>query len=175
MRDSQRTTEKVRSIAQMGRPELVSEWQTQFGAPPPPKLRVELMRPVLVYLIQENTFGPSGLRRKGRIQDFLQTQIIAASRRGRRLSGSGKANFTRLRSRLRTIYITVRHTKVSRRSPFGSLEPNGRAQPSSAPSLRKALDDGTTVQRKMRDLYAQIFRRGAGSSLQFSARPTPSL
>jgi len=49
----------------MGRPELVSEWQAQFGAPPPPKLRMELMRPVLVYRIQENSFGLSAPKRKG--------------------------------------------------------------------------------------------------------------
>jgi hypothetical protein len=54
----------------MGRTELVSEWQAQFGAPPPPKLRVELMRPVLVYRIQENAFGLSAPRRKGRIEDL---------------------------------------------------------------------------------------------------------
>jgi hypothetical protein len=54
----------------MGRPQLVSEWQAQFGAPPPPKLRVELMRPVLVYRIQENAFGLCGPRRKAAIQDL---------------------------------------------------------------------------------------------------------
>jgi hypothetical protein len=54
----------------MGRTELVSEWQAQFGALPPPKLRVELMRPVLVYRIQENAYGLSAPRRKGRIQDL---------------------------------------------------------------------------------------------------------
>jgi hypothetical protein len=70
MADSLQITEKVRSVAQMGRSELVSEWQAQFGALPPPKLRVELMRPVLVYRIQENAWGLSGPRRKGRIEDL---------------------------------------------------------------------------------------------------------
>ena len=69
MADSLKVTEKAQSIAQMGRLELVSEWQAQFGAPPPPKLRVELMRPVLVYRIEENAFGLSGSRRKA-IQDL---------------------------------------------------------------------------------------------------------
>jgi hypothetical protein len=70
MADSLRVIEKVRCVAQMGRSELVSEWQAQFGTPPPPKLRVELMRPVLVYRIQENAWGSSALTRKGRIQDL---------------------------------------------------------------------------------------------------------
>jgi Protein of unknown function (DUF2924) len=62
--------EKVRAVGQMGRLELVSEWRNQFGSPPPPKLRVELMRPVLVYRIQENAFGLSGPKRQSRIQDL---------------------------------------------------------------------------------------------------------
>jgi hypothetical protein len=72
MTESLKITEKIRAIGLMGRPELVSQWQAQFGAPPPPKLRVELMRPVLVYRIQENAFGLSRPRQRGRIQDIAQ-------------------------------------------------------------------------------------------------------
>ena len=68
MADSPGIAEKVRAVAQIGRPELVSEWQAQFGAPPPPRLRMELMRPVLVYRIQENAYGLSAPQRKGTIQ-----------------------------------------------------------------------------------------------------------
>ena len=68
MADSLQITEKVRAVGQMGRPELVAEWQAQFGAPPPSRLRMELMRPVLVYRIQENAYGLSAPRRKGTIQ-----------------------------------------------------------------------------------------------------------
>jgi hypothetical protein len=60
MEDSPGIGEKVQAVTQMGRLELVSEWQAQFGAPPPPKLRTELMRPVLVYRIQENAYGVTG-------------------------------------------------------------------------------------------------------------------
>jgi hypothetical protein len=60
MADSLRVAEKVRAVRQRGRSELVSEWQAQFGAPPPPKLRVELMRPVLVYRVQQNAGGHRG-------------------------------------------------------------------------------------------------------------------
>ena len=70
MADSPQITEKVRAVGQMGRPELVSEWQAQFGAPPPSRLRMELMRPVLVYRIQENAYGLSGPKRRARIQDL---------------------------------------------------------------------------------------------------------
>src|ERR1700744_5947187 len=70
MADSLQITEKVRAVGQMGRPELVSEWQAQFGALPPSRLRMELMRPVLVYRIQENAFGQFGSRPRGSIQDL---------------------------------------------------------------------------------------------------------
>jgi hypothetical protein len=70
MVDSLRIIDKVRAVEGMGRSELVREWQAQFGAPPPPKLRVELMRPALVYRIQANAYGSSAPRRKGRIEDL---------------------------------------------------------------------------------------------------------
>jgi hypothetical protein len=70
MADSLRITEKVRAVPQMGRPELVSEWQAQFGRLPPSRLRMELMRPILVYRIQENAYGLSAPKRKGSIQDL---------------------------------------------------------------------------------------------------------
>ena len=64
MADSLQITEKVQAVGQMGRPELVSEWQAQFGALPSSRLRMELMRPILVYRIQENAYGLSGSRRE---------------------------------------------------------------------------------------------------------------
>jgi hypothetical protein len=78
MADSPGIAEKVRAVEQMGRPELAREWQAQFGTPPPSRLRRELMRPVLVYRIQENAYGLSGSRRKGTIQSLAS----GASRRG---------------------------------------------------------------------------------------------
>lgn len=68
MTDLSEIAEKVRAVSELGRPELVSEWQAQFGAPPPSKLRMELMRPVLVFRIQENAHGLSGTKRKGHVQ-----------------------------------------------------------------------------------------------------------
>jgi hypothetical protein len=70
MADSPGIAEKVRAVGQMGRPELVAEWQAQFGALPTSRLRMELMRPVLVYRIQENAWGLSGPKRRGHIQDL---------------------------------------------------------------------------------------------------------
>jgi hypothetical protein len=69
MADLQRVSEKVRAVAQMSRMELAAEWEAQFGAPAPAKVRAELMRPVLVYRIQENAYGLSAPRGKSRTRD----------------------------------------------------------------------------------------------------------
>jgi hypothetical protein len=55
----------------MSRLELAAEWQAQFGAPAPPKLRAELMRPVLIYRIQKNAYGLSAPKGKSRIPDTV--------------------------------------------------------------------------------------------------------
>jgi hypothetical protein len=69
MADLQRISEKVRSIPEMTRVELAAEWEARFGAPAPAKVRAELMRPVLIYRIQENTYGLSAPRGKSRRRD----------------------------------------------------------------------------------------------------------
>ena len=100
MENSLRVTEKVQAISQMGRPDLVSEWQAQFGEPPPPKLRVELMRPVLVYRIQENAWGLSGRRQKGHIQDL-------ASDANRRRFKSGTKIVREWKGQLHEVAVTA--------------------------------------------------------------------
>jgi hypothetical protein len=50
----------------MSRVELAAEWEAQFGALAPAKIRPELMRPVLIYRIQENAYGSSAPKGKSR-------------------------------------------------------------------------------------------------------------
>jgi hypothetical protein len=69
MADLQWVSEKVKSIPKMNRLELASEWEAQFGAPAPAKVRAELMRPVLIYRIQENAYGLSAPKGKSRARD----------------------------------------------------------------------------------------------------------
>jgi|HubBroStandDraft_6_1064221.scaffolds.fasta_scaffold753100_2 hypothetical protein len=99
MEDSLGIPEKVQVVVQTGRPGLVSEWQAQFGSPPLPKLRVELMRPVLIYRIQENAFGLSGPRRKGRIQVSLPMRIVATQDRDK--------NHPRVERQLHEVAVTA--------------------------------------------------------------------
>ena len=100
MGDSLQITEKVRAVGQMERPELVPEWQAEFGAPPPPKLRVELMRPVPVYRIQENAYGISRSRRKGTIQDL-------ASEANRRRFKTGTKIIREWKGQLHEVAVTT--------------------------------------------------------------------
>ena len=130
-----------------GRSELVSEWQAQFGAPPPPKLRVELMRPVLVYRIQENAFGLSGLRRRGQIQHL-------ASDANRRRFKTGTKIIREWKDQLNEVAVTAEGYVY-----------NGEVYKSLSPIASRIT--GT----RMRDLYPQVFRRGTGAILQLSARP----
>ena len=57
MENADEISQLVASIPNMDRPRLVAPWKKQFGNPPHPKLRIELMRPVLAYRIQENAAG----------------------------------------------------------------------------------------------------------------------
>lgn len=74
--DSLKVAEKARSVAKMERLELESEWRTQFGTPPPRKLRTELMRPVLIYRIQRNAFRLLAPKRKGSITQRPLGQLV---------------------------------------------------------------------------------------------------
>ena len=104
--------EKVRAVARMGRLELVSEWQVQFGAPPPPKLRVELMRPVLVYRIQEKVFARSAPRRNSRIEDLASDANRRSFKTGTKIVREWKGQLHEVgASQRRAIYIRATCTK----------------------------------------------------------------
>ena len=121
----------MRSVAQMGSPELVSEWRAQFGAPPPPKLRVEFMRPILVYRIQENALGSR--RRNGKPDPGL-----GADANRRRFKTRTKI-IREWKDKIHEVGVTAEGYaykgeiyKSLRRSRFGSPAPSGQDRPSSA-------------------------------------------
>jgi hypothetical protein len=59
---------------------------------PTPKLRVELMRPVLVYRVQENVFGLRGRSRKSRIQDLASDANRRRFKTGTKIVREWKGN-----------------------------------------------------------------------------------
>jgi hypothetical protein len=50
-------SETIRQLPTMARPMLAKLWEASFGQAPAPKLRPELMRPVLAFRIQELAYG----------------------------------------------------------------------------------------------------------------------
>jgi len=72
-------------LPSMGRPQLVAQWTIQFGTPPHPKLRVELMRPALAYRIQENAAGLPKQRVQGRLQELSSDTNVSRFKAGTRI------------------------------------------------------------------------------------------
>jgi Protein of unknown function (DUF2924) len=67
--------QKIASLPSLNKTQLLAVWRENFNHPPPPKLRKELMVPVLAYRIQEREFG--GLSHSARKK--LQTLAPIAS------------------------------------------------------------------------------------------------
>ena len=51
--DMRLMNELIDDLPEMTRPRMAELWQEYFGKAPAPKLRVDLMRPILAYRIQE--------------------------------------------------------------------------------------------------------------------------
>jgi Protein of unknown function (DUF2924) len=62
----------IDELPEMARPRMAELWEEHFGHPPATKLRVDLMRPILAYRIQERQRGalPSDMQR--RLQDAMK-------------------------------------------------------------------------------------------------------
>ena len=70
----EKCTELLDQVPAMERPALQHLWAELFGEPPHPKLRRQLMVPILSYRAQEKTYG--GL--KASTQEFLRKLAIEA-------------------------------------------------------------------------------------------------
>jgi hypothetical protein len=81
----QTTEERIgAAIAQlpaMDRAALLKVWAKTFPTPPPPKLRKELMVPILAYRMQEAEFGGLSHNARTRLQVLIEKNRTAPSRR----------------------------------------------------------------------------------------------
>jgi Protein of unknown function (DUF2924) len=69
-------TEISRHIAQLpnlGKAELLKIWHKNFAKAPPPKLRKQLMVPILAYRIQEREFGGLSLAARNKLREIAKT------------------------------------------------------------------------------------------------------
>ena len=90
---------RIASLPSLNKAQLLVLWQQNFSHPPPPKLRKELMVPVLAYRLQEKEFGGLSHHARKRLQ-----QIALGL-------GSGKSRLSSLQdgSRLVRIWRGVVH------------------------------------------------------------------
>jgi hypothetical protein len=61
-RDPQKLASQLDQLRQLNAEELREQWQTLFGADPPPKLRSSLLAQAIAYRLQEKALAASNLR-----------------------------------------------------------------------------------------------------------------
>lgn len=54
-------SEKIAKLPDLSKAQLLPIWAENFKTPPPPRLRKELMVPILAYRMQEREYGGLGL------------------------------------------------------------------------------------------------------------------
>lgn len=63
---------KIQQLRRLPKPELLALWQELFAKPPHPKLRRELMVPILAHRMQENAYGGLKLSTRKRLQRLAE-------------------------------------------------------------------------------------------------------
>lgn len=71
--DKRQMNELIEELPEMTRPRMADLWEEHFGKAPAPKLRVDLMRPILAYRIQERQRGPLPSDMQRRLQEAMKT------------------------------------------------------------------------------------------------------
>jgi hypothetical protein len=71
---------KVAELPSISRPELLSMWSQYFTAPPPTKLRKELLVPILAYRIQEKQYGGLSHSAQQRLKEIAKGLATKRSR-----------------------------------------------------------------------------------------------
>jgi hypothetical protein len=94
IRMSTEMSTKIQQLPHLAKPQLLALWQELFAKPPHPRLRRELMVPILAYRIQENAYGGLKLSTRKRLQKLAQEvtrnreaplQIMPQLKRGTKL------------------------------------------------------------------------------------------
>jgi hypothetical protein len=65
--------QKIAQLPTLSRTQLLPVWAENFTIPPPPKLRKELMVPILAYRIQERQFGGLSHSARRQLQEIART------------------------------------------------------------------------------------------------------
>jgi Protein of unknown function (DUF2924) len=65
--------QKIAQLPTLNKTQLLPIWEENFSTSPPPKLRKELMVPILAYRMQEREFGGLSHGARKRLQEIAQT------------------------------------------------------------------------------------------------------
>ena len=69
-------SQRIASLPALNKAQLLVVWRENFSHPPPPKLRKELMVPVLAYRIQEKEFGGLSHQARKKLEELARTANI---------------------------------------------------------------------------------------------------
>ena len=93
------TTQGVASLSGLNKQQLITVWKENFSQAPPPKLRKELMVPIIAYRIQEKEYGGLSQSARRRLKEVAQSlapekrlhaSLVPSLKTGKRLMRSWK-------------------------------------------------------------------------------------
>ena len=65
--------QSIATLPTLNKAQLLAAWRENFGQPPPPNLRKDLMVPVLAYRMQEKQFGGLSHSARQRLQEIARS------------------------------------------------------------------------------------------------------
>ena len=127
---------KVKELPGLKTHQLRELWLELFAKPPHPKLRRDLMIPILAYQIQENVYGGLKSSTRKRLKSWRQSSSVTPTPNFGQPDKSkpepnsfdiGKASGMRFWPTTRALITRINATEASPKSPVRSPVPDGRA------------------------------------------------
>jgi Protein of unknown function (DUF2924) len=87
-------TDQISSLPALNKAQLLLLWRENFSKSPPPKLRKELMVPILAYRMQEKEYGGLSHSAQNRLREIAKS--IASEKRPQKEIPAGSEKGTRL-------------------------------------------------------------------------------
>jgi hypothetical protein len=88
-------SQQIARLPSLTKTELLPIWAENFPTDPPPKIRKELIVPILAYRIQEREFGGLSHRARARLREIAKTRSSKRSKK-KELSATAAESGTRL-------------------------------------------------------------------------------
>ena len=87
-------SDQISALPGLNKDQLLLLWRENFSKAPPPKLRKELMVPILAYRMQEKEYGGLSHSAQNRLREIAKS--IASEKRPQKESPAGSEKGTRL-------------------------------------------------------------------------------